>query len=60
MEKIPLFPLHLVVFPGSRLPLRIFEPRYTDLVSECLQGDKGFGICLINEGRDVGGGSQLP
>ena len=55
MEKIPLFPLHLVMFPGSSLPLRIFEPRYTDLVSECLQTDQGFGICLINEGSDVGG-----
>ena len=58
MEKIPLFPLHLVMFPGSRLPLRIFEPRYTDLVSECLQSESGFGICLINEGSEVGGDAQ--
>ncbi len=54
LEKIPLFPLNLVLFPGSSLPLQIFEPRYTDLVSECLKSDSGFGICCIREGSEVG------
>ncbi len=58
METIPLFPLNLVLFPGSHLPLRIFEPRYTDLVSECLRTDSGFGVCLINQGNEVGGGAS--
>ncbi len=54
LDKIPLFPLNLVLFPGARLPLQIFEPRYTDLVSECLKTDSGFGICCIKEGSEVG------
>ncbi len=58
METIPLFPLNLVLFPGASLPLRIFEPRYTDLVSECLRNDSGFGVCYIKEGAEVGGGAQ--
>jgi len=55
METIPLFPLDLVLFPGGHLPLRIFEPRYTDLVSECLRTNTGFGVCLIKKGNEVGG-----
>lgn len=55
MQTIPLFPLNLVFFPGAQLPLRIFEPRYTDLVSECLRTESGFGICGILQGSEVGG-----
>jgi len=51
---IPLFPLHAVLFPGGALPLRIFEPRYLDMVSECLRNESGFGICLIREGEEIG------
>lgn len=51
---LPLFPLHTVLFPGGVLPLRIFEPRYLDMVSDCLRNDRGFGICLIRSGREVG------
>ena len=51
---IPLFPLHAVLFPGGTLPLRIFEPRYLDMVSDCLKNEKGFGVCLIREGSEVG------
>lgn len=58
MQTIPLFPLNLVLFPGGQLPLRIFEPRYTDMVSECLRTDTGFGVCYIKQGREVGGGAQ--
>lgn len=52
--QLPLFPLHTVLFPDGRLSLRIFEARYLDMVSACLRTDTGFGVCLINEGREVG------
>ena len=52
--SIPLFPLHTVLFPSGTLPLRIFEPRYLDMVSSCMKAGKGFGICLIKEGSEVG------
>ena len=45
--RIPLFPLHCVLVPGGRLPLRIFEPRYLDLVRDCSRDDSGFGVCLL-------------
>ena len=53
-ERSPLFPLHTVLFPGGVLPLRIFEPRYLDMVSDCLRNDRGFGVCLIRAGGEVG------
>lgn len=43
-KELPLFPLNLVVFPGEKLNLHIFEPRYRQLVTECLNTDKIFGI----------------
>ena len=52
--SIPLFPLHTVLFPNGALPLRIFEPRYLDMISACMKDGKGFGICLIKEGSEVG------
>jgi len=55
---IPLFPLHTVLFPGGVLPLRIFEPRYLDMVSECMRHNSGFGVCLIREGKEVGAAAQ--
>lgn len=51
---IPLFPLHAVLFPGGTLPLRIFEPRYLDMISRCMKEETGFGVCLIREGSEVG------
>jgi Lon protease-like protein len=51
---IPLFPLHAVLFPEGTLPLRIFEPRYLDMVSRCMKQGSGFGVCLIREGSEVG------
>ena len=56
--QIPLFPLGTVLFPGGPLPLRIFEPRYLDMVSDCLRNDKAFGVCLIKDGREVGEPAQ--
>ena len=52
--KIPLFPLNTVIFPEGELPLRLFEPRYIDMVSKCLRMDSGFGVCLIQEGDEAG------
>jgi Uncharacterized protein, similar to the N-terminal domain of Lon protease len=54
--ELPLFPLHTVLCPGVALPLHIFEPRYRALVKHCLDDDSPFGIVLIRDGREVGGG----
>ncbi len=56
---IPIFPLHSVLFPGGPLALRIFEPRYLDMVSRCLKEDSGFGVCLIKEGSEVGAVAEV-
>jgi Lon protease-like protein len=52
-----MFPLQVAMLPGEELPLRIFEPRYTALVTDCLATeDPAFGVVLIEAGREVGGG----
>jgi ATP-dependent Lon protease len=43
-NRLPLFPLPIVLLPGAALPLHIFEPRYRSLVSDCLEGDRRFGL----------------
>lgn len=53
-SEIALFPLQTVLFPGGVLPLRIFEARYLDMVSECLRRQKGFGVCAIRAGSETG------
>jgi uncharacterized protein len=52
---IPLFPLSTVLFPEGPLKLRIFEPRYVDMIGRCMREDTGFGVALIIEGREAGG-----
>lgn len=52
---IPIFPLDLVLFPRQELPLRIFEPRYKQLVDDCMIGDGQFGVCLIDENNSISG-----
>jgi uncharacterized protein len=52
--EIPLFPLQTVLFPGGPLPLRIFEPRYVDMISHCLKTGVGFGVLLIESGSETG------
>ena len=52
-QDIPLFPLRVVMFPGSRLDLQIFEQRYLDMISRCMRSGTGFGICLLREGDEV-------
>ena len=54
MDEIALFPLNTVLFPGGPLSLRIFETRYLDMVSRCMKGGEGFGVCLIDEGKETG------
>lgn len=49
---IPIFPLHTVLFPDGYLKLRIFEPRYIDMVRECSVRNCCFGVCLINNPED--------
>ena len=53
MQDIALFPLHSVLMPGGLLPLRIFEPRYVDLIGRCLRRDEVFGVVLIRSGEET-------
>lgn len=53
-ETVPIFPLATVLYPGMRLPLKIFEPRYMEMAKACLKHDSAFGVCLIREGEEVG------
>ena len=56
MSDIPLFPLNVVLMPGSPLPLHIFEERYKQMVNECLESGAEFGMVLADESgtRQVG------
>ena len=54
-ERLRLFPLQVVLFPGMSLPLVAFEERYRILVAECLETGEPFGVSLIREGVEVGG-----
>ena len=49
MNLLPLFPLDLVLLPGAPLPLHIFEPRYREMISECLEQKKPFGIVRASD-----------
>ena len=53
-EEHFIFPLGSVLFPGSVLPLRIFEQRYIEMTKVCIRDNRPFGVCLIKEGREVG------
>lgn len=50
-HTLPLFPLHVVLFPGRPLPLHIFEPRYRDLLEHAMAADRRFGVVAIRYGR---------
>jgi Lon protease-like protein len=55
--RLPMFPLGNIVLPGELLPLNVFEPRYRQLVLDCLAADvPEFGVVLIERGSEVGGG----
>jgi Lon protease-like protein len=52
-----MFPLQSALLPGQDLPLQIFEPRYTQLVRDCMRDNEPrFGVVLISQGHEVGGG----
>jgi uncharacterized protein len=53
-ERLRLFPLNTVLFPGATLHLHVFEPRYKQLIAECLDRGEAFGVCLIREGDEAG------
>lgn len=52
--SLPLFPLNTLVFPGGRLPLRVFEQRYLDMVKQAIADDTPFGVCAIRSGAETG------
>ncbi len=55
MYQLPLFPLETVLFPGMPIHLHIFEPRYRQMVNQCLALDQPFGVVLIRRGLEAGG-----
>lgn len=57
---MPMFPLGMVLLPGGILPLHVFEPRYRELIVDCLSadGEPEFGQALITHGSDAGGGDE--
>jgi len=57
--EVPLFPLSTIVLPGGRLPLRIFEPRYLEMIHDCMRLAQQFGVCLVKRGSEVGGNAQI-
>lgn len=53
MTELPLFPLGAILLPAGRMPLRVFEARYVDLVRDCMKTDGEFGVVLIRDGSEV-------
>lgn len=53
MTELPLFPLSGVLLPHGRMPLQIFEPRYLDLVRDCMKAESAFGVVWIRRGAEV-------
>ena len=58
LVELPLFPLNLVLFPGMRLPLHIFEERYKTMIGDCIESNSPFGVLLIKEGPEAGGTAE--
>jgi len=54
LNALPLFPLNAVLFPGGPLALRIFEPRYLDMVRRCMRDGSSFGVVTLLEGAEAG------
>jgi Lon protease-like protein len=53
VSELPLFPLSGVLLPFGRIPLKIFEPRYLDLVRDCMKSGNPFGVVWIRHGAEV-------
>lgn len=56
---LSLFPLNIVIFPGERINLHIFEPRYKQLIKSCLEEEKTFGIPVYFENRVAEYGTEM-
>ncbi len=52
--ELPLFPLNSILFPGTTLPLHIFEDRYKLMIGRCLESNSPFGVLLIRSGNEIG------
>ena len=59
-KRLRLFPLNAVLFPGAVLNLHVFEPRYKQMINECLESGEGFGVALIAEGAEAGDPNVTP
>lgn len=59
-SRLRLFPLNAVLFPGAVLNLHVFEPRYKQMIQECLETGEGFGVVLIREGAEAGDAAAEP
>ncbi len=51
--ELPLFPLKTVLLPGNKLSLKVFEPRYIDMIADCMREKKLFGVVLIYQGEET-------
>jgi len=56
--ELPIFPLNTVLFPGATMPLHIFEERYKQMINECVDQQRPFGVILIRSGAEVGGAAD--
>lgn len=54
LQWLPLFPLNVVLFPHMPLPLHVFEPRYRQMIGDCLEAGHSFGVVAIREGSETG------
>jgi Lon protease-like protein len=59
MTEIPLFPLKTVLLPANTLALKIFEPRYLDMIANCMREGSLFGVVLIHKGEEAGGNADI-
>ncbi len=58
-DEVPIFTLGTVLFPQGVLPLRVFEPRYVDMIKECMRGGVPFGVACIRDGAEVGSAASI-
>ena len=59
MNEIPLFPLKTVLLPANTLGLKIFEPRYLDMIANCMRENSLFGVVLIHKGEETGADTDV-
>lgn len=57
--ELALFPLKTVLLPGNQLSLKIFEPRYVDMIARCMREDCRFGVVLIHKGEETSVDSEI-